>query len=93
MYETGIYDLSQFYDSKFYTGILFKTKNNRMSLRQTQEIISVLDQFKSEKQNQLKIIYSDLNLEHFQLAFQFWMICFCICFLCLISEIVKYFLM
>ena len=61
MYKTGIYDLNQLYGSKFYTEILFKTKNNRMPSRPTQEIVSGLDKFKSKKQIKEKSIKENLR--------------------------------
>ena len=91
MYETGIYDLSQFYDSKFFIGKAFENENKRISvLKSKQKTVSGLDQFKSSKQNKCNIIYTDLSSEHFKLAIEFWFFSFSVSFIYLISEIFSY---
>ena len=85
MHETGIYDLSEFYDSNFLVRTL---KNIMSSSKNTQKI--ALDQFKLYKQNQFNIIFIGLRLEHFELAIKFWIIGFCAALICLISEFVTF---
>ena len=91
MYETGIFDVSQFYDSNFLIRTLSDIKNKGKSLTSGQNTITDLDQFKSKKGNKFNIIYIDLKLEHFELAIKFWLISFGIAFACLICEIIMYF--
>ena len=86
MYETGIYDLSQLHDSKFYSSS-YHTKNKKFSVGRTQKSLFKLNQFKSWKQNKFNINCINLRLEHFELAYEFWLIGICISFVCLISEI------
>ena len=89
MYETGIFDVSQFYDSNFLMKTLFDTYNKRIPfLTSRQKTDFDLDQFKSKGHNKFNIIYVDLKLEHFELAYKFWLIGQGIAFVCLISEIV-----
>lgn len=73
MFESGIYYLSQLYDSKFYTKTLLDSKNKQNVN---------LDEFIFEKQNLI-----NLKLEHIQLAIKLWIICICITFIFLSSEI------
>ena len=86
MHETGIYDLTEFYNSNF----LIRTLKNKItsSSKSTQKI--ALDQFKFHKQNQFNIISIDLRLDHFKLAIKFWIIGFCVALVCLISEFVTF---
>lgn len=89
MYETGIYDLSQFYDSNFFIRTLFDMSNNRISSLKIRQNTN-FDQFKSKGRNKFNMISVDLKLEHFKLAIKLWLMGEGIAFVCLISEIIMY---
>ena len=74
MFESGIYQLSELFDSKFYITKLHDSEN-RQNIN--------LDEFIFVKPNLI-----DLKLEHIQLAIKLWIICICITLIFLISEIV-----
>ena len=93
MYETGIFDVSQFYDSNLLMKTLFDIFNKGIPFfTNRQKAVSDLDQFKSKGHNKFNIICVDLKLEHFDLAYKFWLIGQGIAFVCLISEIIVYFM-
>ena len=92
MYETGMFDVSQFYDSNLLMKTLFDIYNKRIPfLTSRHKTISDLDQFKLKRHNKFNIICVDLKLEHFELSYKFWLIGLSIAFVCLISEIIMYF--
>ena len=90
MHETGIYDLSQFYDSNFLIRTMFDMSDKRISSLKSRQNTD-LDEFKSKGHDKFNIICVDLKLEHFKLAIKLWLIGQGIAFVCLISEIIMHF--
>ena len=90
MYETGIFDVSRFYDRNFLMKTLFDINNKRIPFSTSRQKTD-LDQFKIKRHNKFNIICVDLKLEHFELSYKFWLIGLSIAFVCLISEIIMYF--
>lgn len=83
MHETGIYDLSQFYD----TNVLVQSFKDKTMSSHTNSEKTVLNHLKPQKPNQSNIIFTHLKLQHFQLAIKFWVFGFCFSLICLTSEI------
>ena len=91
MYETGIYDVSQFYDINFLVTNSFDIYNKRIPfLISRQKTVFDLDQLKSKGHNKFNIICVDFKLEHFELAIKLWLIGQGIAFVCLFCEIIMY---
>ena len=92
IYETGIFDVSRFYYSRFLMKTLFDIYNKRRPfLTSSQKTDFDLDQFKLKRHNKFNIICADLKLENFELAYKFWLIGLGFAFVCLISEIIMYY--
>ena len=73
MYETGIFDVSRFYDRNFLMKTLFDINNKRIPFSTSRQKTD-LDQFKIKRHNKFNIICVDLKLEHFELAYKLWLI-------------------
>ena len=92
MYETGVFDVSRFNDRNFLIKNLFDINNKRIPFSTSRQKTDFdLDQFKIKRHNKFNIICVDLKLEHFELAYKLWLIGLSIAFVCLISEIIMFF--
>ena len=72
MFETGIFDVTRFYHSKFLVKTLFSIKNKRkLFLTSRQKADFDFDQFKLKTHDKFNIICMDLKLERFEFAIKF----------------------